>query len=378
MAARRRSFGVQNKTTTIGTSALIALGGINCGRSTPPNPTISSGTTIVDTSASATALPPSPAPPTDDGLQVIEQFIPYVVTLPNIARRTLYTWTTTEQVTALEKDPTLLTRSDSPEFGTSYFEQVLEQRAQKKDPLAKLLRTGAFAKQRYAWVAPYATRIGIGNESYGDELIQVVLKPEAWFVIMKISSARIEVVDIDNKPVAQTEVIAHPERLAAAYFVQDQPVTGYRASLAGPDERVGYREYVIFNESMIESYALGTPEIAGEYKKEIQAIESLLHYLKTHETNEKHWTEWMIDVTAKAWTTPPAPHSVLGTYDATLAFADYPYHPDKPYVELLLEKLRKLDLRSKPFTHKPTVPFQAATTRKPAPAINPRKRNGTF
>ncbi len=273
MAARYRSHRTRNTTTTLGTSALIALGGLGCHRSTNPTPTASSATTVVETLASAQSVTKPPPAPIEDATVIINEFARYTVTLPNIARTTLYTWTKTEQIEALAKDPTLLTRSESAEHGTSYFEQVLEKRAQTKDDLAKLLRSKAFARQRYAWTAPFATRIGIGSESYGDELIQIVLKPEAWFVILKVSSSEITVVDANNKPVPSAEALAHPERLAAAYFVQDQPATGYRASMAGPNERLGYREYVLFNESMIAAYSVGTPEIAAELANEKQALE---------------------------------------------------------------------------------------------------------
>jgi hypothetical protein len=143
MAARNRSLRARNKTTTIGTTAVIALGGalggLGCSRSTAPVPTASS--TIVDTSTSAEPTAKEPTNPTDEAAIIANALAPYGVTLPNIARRTLYTWTKREQVEVFAKDPTLLTRAESPEHGTSYFEQVLDLRAQKDDALAKLLRT---------------------------------------------------------------------------------------------------------------------------------------------------------------------------------------------------------------------------------------------
>jgi hypothetical protein len=371
MAARNRSLRARNKTTTIGTSALIALGGIGCGRTTTPAPTASSASVIVDSSASAEPSSKKPDSSKEESNAVVNEFARYAVTLPNIARRTLYSWTKIAQIDELEKNPTLLTRSDSPEHGTSYFEQVLEQRAQKMDPLAKLLRTTAFARQRYAWPAPFATREGTGGESYGDELIQIDLKLAAWFVILKMSSSELTVVDMDNKPVPIADALAQPERLAAAYFVQDQPATGYRASMAGPNERIGYREYVLINESMIASYSVGTPEIQAEWEKEIETVERFRHYLATHEGTVDSWPKWMIDVVKQTWVSPVDTLSPIKAYEAALAFTDYPYYPEKSHVERLIVNFRATRVqRSNPITHVPTFVFPSASTS--APAARPR------
>lgn len=379
MGSGSRFVRARQKTTTIGTTALLALGGVGCGRSTTSTPTASSATAIVDAFTSSQAPAREPPMAKENAAEVTKQLGPYTVALPNIARLTLYTWTKPDQIEALAKDPTLLTRGESPEFGTSFFEQVLEQRAQTKDSLAQLLRTAAFAKQRYAWVAPFATRIGLGNESYGDELIQVVLKPESWFVIMKMSSPELLVVDANNQPVNKADVLAHPERLAAAYFAQDKPVTGYRASMAGPDERIGYREYVLFNESMIASYSVGTPAIAAELETETRAVESLLRYVKTNETHVDYFNKWVVDIATTTWASPPDLQSPLKTFESSLAFADYPYMPAERNLTSLVENLRKLKLRDKPFTHTPTIKFPAAGTKTPAPTPRvPKKTNGTF
>lgn len=350
---------------------MIALGGLGCGQSPTPTPGPSSGSSIVDTFASASAR--EPAAPKEAPAIVAQRFDPYVVTLPHIARRTLYTWTKREQIEELKKDPTLLTRAESPEHGTSYFEQMLEERAQQKSALAKLLRSAPFAKQRYAWVAPFATRLGIGDESYGDELIRIDLKPEAWFVIMKTSSPELVVVDAENKPIALADALAHPERLAAAYFTQDKPVTGYRASMAGPNERVGYREYVLFNESMIASYSVGTPEIANELAAEIRALEGFHQSLVAESKPAKGGlglSQWMVELCSKTWTSETAKEDPVERYDAALAFADYPYFPAEGNLKKLVENLRALQLRDQAFKHVPTVPFPSNSTNKPAPPVN--------
>jgi hypothetical protein len=83
-----------------------------------------------------------------------------VVTHDRFARRTLYTWTTKDQIEELRTTRQLLSRDESPAHGASYLDQVLYTLAQRGDPTAALLYTTAFAKMRFAWHAPWATRGG--------------------------------------------------------------------------------------------------------------------------------------------------------------------------------------------------------------------------
>ncbi|MBK9264439.1 MAG: hypothetical protein IPM54_32145 [Polyangiaceae bacterium] len=383
MSSRRRSLRVRTTTTTIGTSALIALGSVGCNRSSAPAPFASTDVSITQPAVSpgqTSASPAASAAPDPDEASVAKALEPYVVTLPNIARRTLYTWTTRAQIEALEKDRVLLTRSESPEHGASFYDQVLDQRAKTNDPLAKVLRTQAFARARFAWPAPFATRLGIGGESYGDELIQVVLKPDAWFVILRISSNDMLVVDANNQPVAMANALAHPERIAAVYFVQDKPATGYRLSMAGPNERLAYREYVICNESMVASYSVGTKEIAAELEAEANALEQYSKHLEMYPIRDEHWQKWMVRLATNVWTKPPNLRFTSQVYEAALAFADSPYLPLTTTLDALVDDLRERRMYDKPFTHVPTATFPRPATLVPSPpprVVKP-KWNGTF
>src|SRR5258706_16215584 len=60
-------------------------------------------------------------------------------------RRTLYSWTTPEQIAELRAGKQLLSREESPVHGASYIDQVLEVLANRGDPTAKLLFTTGFA-----------------------------------------------------------------------------------------------------------------------------------------------------------------------------------------------------------------------------------------
>jgi len=68
-------------------------------------------------------------------------------------RRTLYSWTTEEQVQELRRTGRLLMREESPELGASYLEQVVHALAGRGDPLARLLDSTGYAKMRFAWAS---------------------------------------------------------------------------------------------------------------------------------------------------------------------------------------------------------------------------------
>lgn len=329
----------------------------------------------------ATALTTAPAPSEDDAAIVLEKLRPYAVLADKPARRTLYTWTTKAQIDELRRNPTLLTRSESVEFGSSYFDQVLDARAKRGEVLAKLLRTQAFAKARYAWPAPWATLLGFADETYGEELIQVNLKPDAWLVIFRTSRPDLSVVDMDNRPVPVAEALAHPERLAAGYFVHDDPVTGYAASTAGPFEREAYREYVLFNESMIASYAASTDDIAREIARSADAVDAFSKYMRAHPSSRLFTTAWGAAVAKEAWTRPEPPKDLQELYEACLSFPDTPYLPSSDSLRSLVDKLRKLRPSGAPIMHNPAALFPKAAAG--APSSPPRttatpKRRGTM
>lgn len=148
--------------------------------------------------------------------------------------------------------------------------------------------------------------------------------------------------------------------------------------MAGPNERIAYREYVVINESMIAEYSIGTPSIHQEVDKELKALDTLLRYLKTNELKLRPWPAWMVDLATVEWTNEPDKQSAIKVYDATLAFADYNYFPAEIYFERLIEGLRNFHRRDKPIVHAPTVPFAKAAAQKAGPPPRVWKPSPTF
>jgi hypothetical protein len=356
----------------------LALGDLACSQAPPTAAADASPPVVIAPAPSESA--PRVDEADSDAREPLERLSPYVVLPGKIARRTLYTWTTRAQVEALAKDRVLLTRSESPEHGASYFDQVLARRAGEKDPLVMLLRTSAFARARFAWPAPWATLLGTGDESYGDELVQITLKPEAWIVVLRASVSKLEVIDLEDRPVPVAGALANPERIAAVHFIQDKPATGIATSTAGPEERMAYREFVVCNESMIASWSLHTEEIRGELEASAAAMTALGRFLRAHPAKILVPGMWHVSVASQTWKLSEPTRTPLGLYEASLAFPNQKYFPNADALLALADKLRAIPMDGPAIVQTPRAVFPrpAAPTPSPPPRVEARQRRGTF
>lgn len=340
------------------------------------------------------ATPPASAeapPEPSAGAIAAEKLRPYVVAHARAARRTLYTWTTRAQVEELARDRVLLTRTESPVHGPAYSDQVIAARAAAGDRLAALLRTSAFARARHAWPAPFATLLGWPGETYGDELVRVDLKAEAWIAKLRTSAKDWEIVDLDDRPVPLEEVLKSPARLAVVYFVQDTPRPVSKMATYGPMtlDRPPFREYVICNESMIERWSVGTAEIARELTLEADAIDALRRHFMANRADAPPLHAWSAQMAGSIWPAGPSDGSPVAIYEGTLAFANELYQPSAEALAALAERLRAVaprsPLRGHPaIEHRPTAVFPAASAsaprvQPPPPPKKPRQRpRGTY
>jgi hypothetical protein len=187
------------------------------------------------------------------------------------ARRVLYTWTTAEQANGLRRGGALLTRSASPTHGRSMYDVVLERLAAERSPEAQLLRRPRFRRARFAWHAPWATRRGWEGEDYGEHLVRVTLRPTAWVVRMTWNGA-FDATNLAGEPVPMADVLAHPERIGAVFFVQNGSPSDSTYAPAPGDDRGYHREYVLPNEPMIESWELDTATIGNDIDHALETV----------------------------------------------------------------------------------------------------------
>src|SRR6185369_1320083 len=101
---------------------------------------------------------------------------------------------------------------------------------------------------RFAWTNAWATVLGWPGEKYGDQLLRVTLRPNAWLAFHQARTKQWRFFDASGRPVTQAAVLKAPERLAGVYFIQDlYDVMGSMGTFA---VGVGtpYREVVLVNE----------------------------------------------------------------------------------------------------------------------------------
>lgn len=195
------------------------------------------------------------------------------------AKRVLYSWTTPEQVEELRRDRVLLTRSETAGLGRGYaFTSIDELAARGTGPANQLLARLSgelFTKVRYAWTNAWSTRMGWPGEDYGDQLLRIVLKPDAWIVVVS-DGVGMAVIDMNNEVVPIEQALAQSDRIGAVYF--------YKVDIQGRDTfskcSGGYREFILGNEAMIEEWSLGTEAIRDQLAEDATMIEALLEEVR--------------------------------------------------------------------------------------------------
>jgi hypothetical protein len=199
--------------------------------------------------------------------------------------KVLYSWTTPEHVAELRRDRQLLIRSEQAGKGRGYAFDVIAELGRalpttSVSELAKRLSTDLFPKIRYAWPHPFATRMGWPGEDYGNQLLRIVLKDEAWTA--RVMERDIVVFDSAGVPVPLPMALATPQRIGAIFFVKDGGAGGVSCSGSfGPSPGgATYREFIVGSEAMIEEWSLGTEEILQELGSNIASVSEFLRRMR--------------------------------------------------------------------------------------------------
>jgi hypothetical protein len=218
-------------------------------------------------------------PSTDGGLEARDAagspFCPQMVFNTAPAERVLYSWTTPEQAEELRRDRVLLTRTETAGLGRGYAFTSMDELAARgtaaANQLLARLSGELFTKVRYAWPNAWATRMGWPGEDYGNQLLRIVLKADAWIVVVS-DRVGIAVIDMNDEVVPIERALAESHRIGAVYFYRvDIQGQGTFSSCSG-----GYREFIVGNEAMIEEWSLGTDQIKDQLEADATLIEGLL------------------------------------------------------------------------------------------------------
>jgi hypothetical protein len=300
--------------------------------------------------------------------------------------RVLYTWTTDDQIAALRRTPMLLTRTESPTLGTSGYSKWIQKLAAQKSPLGQLLSEPRFARGRHAWVNTFGAALGTGAEQYGQNLIQVTLRPDAQIAYIDTSGSSVTFMSAAG--VAQPSLM--PDKLAAVYFVSSSHFPS--GTLHAPESL--YREYILVNETMIESFAFNTPELAATTSRQqawLEALAKPAHEFQVALRSDPDFVDgpdwhYFVGEFTRAWQLRHAREAVDGllSFGTTLCFASDEYYPTPPKLTALAAALAATK-SGVPFTHTvnpaalPAPPPLASAPRNKPPAPAPqRRRNGTF
>ncbi|MCS6899660.1 MAG: hypothetical protein RMJ98_08100, partial [Myxococcales bacterium] len=225
-----------------------------------PSPNLSSPLIPAPSDGAWSVLPRSVRPSDEEFL---EAFRSLQVTHDVPARRVLYSWTTQEQAAALRRNRRLLVKG-SQDTPLSIYDASLWQ-LYNQERLARLLFNPPFLLHRYAWASAWATRFSPDAGSYGDELLRISLKEDALVVAFfphAPKGSRWAIFDLRGQRRTEAEALQNAGRIAAVYHVH-----------LSRGEEPTFREFIVCNEAMVESWALATHDIREQLRKEQRALD---------------------------------------------------------------------------------------------------------
>ncbi len=233
-------------------------------------------------------------------------------------RAELYAELTDSEVTALKKGGSLIPPAPPMVPGTATPLSVVLTWAEtspdeKRGSLAKLL-LNRFKATRSTWPNPWALRL---VEHAGTEHmtpLRIRLRDEAW--ILRIDATSFAVVDVQNGAIGLETALAHPERIAAVYYVYDDRTS---ANAIGQCES-GKREFALGNEAMVAEFSLGTPEILTRLNSDIDDLTGLFNVVRQCTTVDHGIGTFHSTTVCQAW----------DFFDATTEYSAYQWSLSNP------------------------------------------------
>ncbi len=258
----------------------------------------------------------------------------------HLEQRVLYSWTTVEQATELAAGGPLLSRMERPGQGPGHaIEYLRDQYYPVSDDdaaLKDLLLSEQFARARYAWPYAWATRMGwpatdVGAaESYGNQLIRIVVKPEALWVVLEPGGLRV----VNNEGTAVA--LADPQRIVGIYFVNGRTTGGADCGGSfGANVSAAFREFIVMNPAMVESWELGTETVRRAVEADIQQLGWFFEEVRScpQLTNAE---QWAADIVCSDW---DRVGTSAGDYAMHLALLNSYYIPRAAEVAAIIQTL---------------------------------------
>jgi hypothetical protein len=250
--------------------------------------------------------------------------------------RELFSWTTDEQIAELRRDRVLLTREERAGLGPGFaIDSLVERVTSVPDEAAFLQRVlGLFKKVRYAWTNPWSTRMGWAGETYGNQLIRIVLKKDAW--IMSINAGAEGVTDLAGRAVPAEAVMATPERIGVLFFTRDAASGGPSCGTFASGSN-GYREYIVGNEAMVEEWSIGTEALRGRLTSDAALLAQFFDRIRSCPEGADP-VQWNRDVVC-SWHSSPMVGDEIAAYEAALSMPSPAYFPSPGNISALIDTL---------------------------------------
>lgn len=283
----------------------------------------------VDDSAPAEAAPamtpleaePEPVPERDspEDLALTRWLEGCAVDDGSFRRLKLYTWTTAERISELRSDRVLLAHGRMPGEMSRFDAEITDDR----HPVAAHLRH-ARRGRRYAWIAPWATRMGWEDHDYGAHLVEITLREGAWFArFAPGADERWQVYDEEGQRVPEDEVPRNIGRIAAVYHV----ASGENA----------YREVIVVDERHVERWSFATPALRERLSRDAERLRALADRFEAPAPwIPEDFAGWL----RAGWTeSPAAGASWVERYRSCLALGSSRYVPTAAHLRAMAEAI---------------------------------------
>ena len=264
-------------------------------------------------------------------------------------RPELYAQMTDAEVAALKKGGSLIPPA-APLPALSSLTSVLNAASttatpERRELITKLLPR--FKSTRTLWPNPWALRLIDHPGTEHMNIVRVVLNKAAW-VVRIFDGTPPTVVDVNNGIVSVDDANAHPERIAAIYYVFDDRAPGNSAAQC----ESGKRELALGNEAMVDEFSIGTPEILERLNSDIEALTAFFSVVRPCASVERGAGTFHAYTVCQSWRFFSA-STEYSAYQWALANPMELYKPKTQNLATLIDALKDDRFEPDPFVGTP-------------------------
>ncbi|HVY28293.1 MAG TPA: hypothetical protein VHB79_17170 [Polyangiaceae bacterium] len=208
-----------------------------------------------------------------------------------------------------------------------------------------------FKVTRDTWPNPWALRLD--EHAATEHMNPVLLRLKEGARLVLISNNLPTVVDVKNSPVDLTGTdgaLAHPERIAAVFYLANDTTLGAGAM---PCE-TGRRAFALGNEAMVESFEVGTDDIAERMQSDIDALTKLFDVARNCTKFDRgDGLSFHANTACTIWDFFDPTSSEYSAYQWSLGNPIELYKPTPQNLNSLIQALQADELPAEPFVSAP-------------------------